>query len=332
MRDMLARTKNTFFTRALALLGLALLAACALGPSPAPTPDMGAMATQLWVEISVKNTLEASMATATPAPTATPEPTPTPNWISTPLPIPVSFPDYPPVYNPASSMEMRYVPAGEFLMGSAESDSSRDVWTEIPQHAVYLDAYWISKTQVTNAMFNACVASGGCSYDVSKATNPRYTDPIFAGHPVVYVSWYMAQTYCEWTGGRLPTEAEWEKAARGPDGQRYPWGTDTARIQFVNAHDEIGNTTPVGAFPLGTSYYGALDMGGNVREWVSDWYDAQYYSHTPLTNPQGPQTGEKKVLKGAAFMDPWLYCRSASRLSHEPASPGAVRGFRCVYP
>ena len=88
------------------------------------------------------------------------------------------------------------------------------------------------------------------------------------------------------------------------DGQRYPWGTDTARIQFVNAHDEIGNTTPVGAFPLGTSYYGALDMGGNVREWVSDWYDAQYYSHTPLTNPQGPLTGEKKVLKGAAFINP----------------------------
>jgi formylglycine-generating enzyme required for sulfatase activity len=148
----------------------------------------------------------------------------------------------------------------------------------------------------------------------------------------VYISWQMAQTYCAWSGGRLPTEAEWEKAARGPDGQRFPWGDDMARIKFTNANNGVGNTTAAGTFPYGESYYGAMDMGGNVREWVSDWYDPLYYSHTPDINPQGPETGEKKVLKGASYKDPWLYCRSASRLSHEPQSPGAVRGFRCVYP
>ena len=105
-----------------------------------------------------------------------------------------------------------------------------------------------------------------------------------------------------------------------------------ARIKFANAGDEIGNTTAVGTFPYGTSYYGVLDMGGNVREWVSDWYDPNYYQYSPYMNPQGPETGDKKVLKGASFQDPWRYSRSANRLAHEPESPGAVRGFRCVYP
>ena len=332
MRSLPALPTRSIFTCTLAVIGMALLAGCALGPAPAPTPDMGALATQLWVEISVKNTLEASMATATPQPTATPAPTPTPLWISTPLPIPASAALPLSANNPITGVAVVYVPAGEFLMGSAETDSNRDPASEEPQHKVYLDAFWISKLQVTNAMFNACVAAGSCNYSAGHATNPNYLDPLFANHPVVYVSWDMAQTYCRWTGGRLPTEAEWEKAARGPDGQRYPWGTDMARIKYANANNEVGNTTAVGTFPFGTSYYGALDMGGNVREWVSDWYDADYFSVSPVANPQGPESGDAKVLKGASYKDPWVYSRSANRLSHEPASPGAVRGFRCVYP
>ena len=332
MRPINKNRRDLIFVRSIFGLAILLLASCSLAPSPPPTPDMGAMATQLWVEISVRNTLEANLATETPLPTETPQPTPEPRWISTPLPLPQSAAIPASARNPVNSAEVVYVPAGEFLMGSAQTDSNSDPASEEPQHSVDLDAFWISKTQVTNAMFNACVAAGACTYSASHATNPNYLDPLFANHPIVYISWDMGQTYCEWTGGRLPTEAEWEKAARGPHGQRYPWGSDMARIKFTNAGNEIGNTTVVGAFPYGASYYGALDMGSNVREWVSDWYDADYFYNSPAVNPLGPETGEKKVLKGASYKDPWIYCRAANRLSHEPASPGAVRGFRCVYP
>ncbi|MBM3137342.1 MAG: formylglycine-generating enzyme family protein [Chloroflexi bacterium] len=314
------------------ILLIFLLNGCIFGPPPAPTPDMSALATQMWVQIAVEQTLQALQATATPEPTPTLEPTPTMAWISTPLPAPADLANYTPAFNPVTGMELVYVPAGEFLMGSADTDTNRDIYSEEPQHKVYLDAYWISKTQVTNAMFNECVSSGICKYSVSKTTNPNYLDPLFNNHPVVYISWSMAQTYCTWTGGRLPTEAEWEKAARGPEGQRFPWGSELARIKFANAGDEIGNTTPVGSFPYGKSFYGALDMGGNVREWVSDWYAPEYFKISPQINPQGPEEGEKKVLKGACYQDPWRYSRAANRLSHEPESPGAVRGFRCAYP
>jgi len=215
-------------------------------------------------------------------------------------------------------------------MGANSYDSAREP-NEEPQHSVYLDAFWISKTQVTSAMFNACVNAGVCDYSTSHNTNPNYLDPLYANHPVVYISWDMAQTYCFWTGGRLPTEAEWEKAARGMYGRRYPWGEEQPRIKFVNVNNEYGTTTTVGLFPYGASVYGVLGMGGNVREWVLDWYNPKYYQISPFSNPFGPETGEKKVLKGACFSDEIRYCRSSNRLAHEPGSPGAVRGFRCAY-
>lgn len=312
-------------------ISLSLLASCAPKPQAAPTPDMGMLATQMWVKLSVEQTLAASIPTATPEPSATPTLMPTPIMRSTPIPAPVDPANYTPVYNPVNLMELAYIPAGNFRMGSNQNDSNREA-NEEPQHTVYLDAFWISKTQVTNSMFTACVNAGACKYSVKTSTNPNYLDPVYTNHPVVYIAWDMTQTYCDWTGGRLPTEAEWEKTARGPNGAKYPWGEDQPREKFVNVNNFIGNTTAVGLFPYGKSYYGVLDMGGNVREWVSDWYDPYYYQYSPSSNPQGPETGESKVLKGASFSDPIRYTRPANRLSHEPGSPGAVRGFRCVYP
>ena len=235
-------------------------------------------------------------------------------------------------YNLAGSIRLVYVPAGKFLMGSSETDGDH-YEDEQPQHKVYLDSYWISRTQVTNAEFAECIGAKVCAYDVGTQLNPHYTDPAYANHPVVFVSWYMAQTYCQWSGGRLPTEAEWEKAARGPNGAKYAWGWEDPEndIYLTNANNIIGDTTPVGLFIKNTSYYGAVDMGGNVREWVSDWYDPHYYLTLPDSNPTGPASGDKKVLKGASFEDSSHYSRAANRLAHDPTSPGVARGFRCVY-
>ena len=310
---------------------ITLLASCAQKTQPAPTPDIDALATQMWIEQSVQQTLEASIPTTTSLPTATPVLTTTPTYLSTPISAPANLDNYPPFYNPVNNMELAYVPEGKFLMGSNPYDHYLGQ-SELPQHSVYLDAFWISKTQVTNAMFTSCVNAGVCKYSVSHKINPHYLDPLYSNHPVVYVSWEMAQTFCRWTGGSLPTEAEWEKAARGPDGARYAWGEERPRLKFVNAANEYGTTTITGIFPYGKSYYGVFDMGGNVREWVNDWYDPTYYQYTTDRNPMGPETGDKKVLKGASFSDEYRYCRASNRLSHEPASTGNVRGFRCVYP
>ena len=166
----------------------------------------------------------------------------------------------------------------------------------------------------------------------SGQTNPRYTDPAFADHPVVYIAWQAAQDYCAWSGGRLPTEAEWEKAARGTEGLKFAWGNTSPSETQVNANNIVGDTTPVNQYPEGASPYGVLDMGGNVREWVWDWYDPYYYQYAPASNPSGPVSGDKKVLKGASFSDIYRFARPGNRLAHDPHSPGINRGFRCVYP
>jgi iron(II)-dependent oxidoreductase len=227
------------------------------------------------------------------------------------------------------SMDLMRVPAGSFWMGShAERDAGAQE-NEQPRHRVRLTDYYIARTPITQTQYALFAQATQRDFKLNEEKEC---------HPVVNVSWHDAMAFCMWlsqlTGFQfsLPTEAEWEKAARGPDGQRYPWGSDMARLKFANANNEIGNTTPVGSFPYGISYYGALDMGGNVREWVFDWYDPEYFKRSPEANPLGPETGEAKVLKGASFKDPWRYSRAANRLSHEPQSPGNVRGFRCAYP
>jgi iron(II)-dependent oxidoreductase len=137
-------------------------------------------------------------------------------------------------------------------------------------------------------------------------------------------------TYCAWQGGRLPTEAEWEKASRLPDNRLFPWGNNPPAANQANINNLIGDTTDVNAYPKGKSYYRIFDLGGNVREWVMDWYQDTSYSGS--SNPVGPESGERKVLKGASYKDPIKFSRGSNRQSHLPYSPGINRGFRCVIP
>jgi len=256
-------------------------------------------------------------------------------------------------------VEMVHVPAGEFIMGSDTGNSY-----EQPIHAVYLDEYWIDKTEVTNAEFAEFVAAtdyrteaerkGGNLYSVdgrvfTKGANwqhPRGPDSDLSGldeHPAILVSWTDAVAYCEWRGDRLPTEAEWEKAARGDDERTHPWGEniDGSKLNYcdvrcpfdwrVNDEDDgYSLTAPVGYYLPGESPYGALDMAGNVREWVSDWYDHDYYRNSPRDNPTGPPSGERKLVRGSAWNDVEWTIHATDRYFYLPTFSGDEVGFRCA--
>jgi formylglycine-generating enzyme required for sulfatase activity len=221
---------------------------------------------------------------------------------------------------------MVLIPAGEFLMGStdADKDAASD---EKPQHKVYLDAYDIDLTEVTNTMYRACVEAGVCS----KPSCSYYDDSGRAQHPVVCVDWNQAVAYCEWRGARLPTEAEWEKAARGTDGRIYPWGEsiECDRANYGGTYGCVGDTTKVGSYPSGASPYGLLDMAGNVWEWVQDWYLETFYQNTPFENPLGPSSGEYRVLRGGSWYGNDNYLRVAVRYNLNPTGQISSIGFRC---
>jgi len=224
-------------------------------------------------------------------------------------------------------------------MGSTSADSEAED-DEKPQHTVYLDAFWIDKTEVTNAQYRKCVQAGDCQepwcWDDDHFNAPE--------QPVVCVSWHDAQSYCDWAGAWLPTEAEWEKAARGSDGRVYPWGDefDCSRGNFDDETeyddyvvpggegcDGYVTTAPVGSFPAGASPYGVLDMAGNVWEWVADWYGSDYYARSPSRNPQGPDSGDYKGLRGGTWFDYPERARCANRFGYNPDSGSNVNGFRC---
>jgi formylglycine-generating enzyme required for sulfatase activity len=218
-------------------------------------------------------------------------------------------------------MRLVYIPAGEFLMGSADSDGEA-FSNEKPQHRVYLDAYWIDRTEVTQGMYARCVAAGKCMQPDCSHGGDNY--------PVVCMGWDDAAAYCAWAGRRLPTEAEWEKAARGMDGRKYPWGNRAPDSGLLNFNRNVGNTTEVGHYPGGASPYGVLDLAGNVTEWVADWYAANYYASSPSRHPSGPSSGKYRVLRGGSWAYDLLSIRLAIRYGFPPDRQNDCGGFRCA--
>ncbi len=254
---------------------------------------------------------------------------------------------------PADGMVMMYVPAGEFVMGSTDeqmryvidwcisegfSETGCQRYTEEqPSHIVALDAFWIDQTEVTNAQYQTCVDAGVCRLSVC-AERPNYNN---ADQPVTCVDWEQANQYAMWVGGRLPTEAEWEYVARGPEGRIYPWGNEFegTRLNYCDKNcirdradkmvdDGYKWIAPVGSFPEGASWVGALDMAGNVWEWTGDWYGE--YSGERQENPTGPVSGNLCVMRGGSLDNSARNVRSAGRFSAEPTNFAGSIGFRCV--
>jgi eukaryotic-like serine/threonine-protein kinase len=240
----------------------------------------------------------------------------------------------------AKGVPMQLVPAGKFSMGSNEAQDQAK-----PVHGVYLNDFYMDKYEVTNALYKACADAGICppllnapykacvdagACDPAEQKEPTYYgNPEFDRYPVIYVSWDQADTFCKWRGARLPTEAEWEKAARGTEGRIYPWG-EALGCDLANYGHCVGDTTPVGSYEKGKSPYGVYDMAGNVWEWTADWYSESYYQNSPTVNPAGPESGDSRVLRGGAW-DNDFGLRSTTR-SSSPSQSGFldVIGFRCA--
>jgi eukaryotic-like serine/threonine-protein kinase len=248
--------------------------------------------------------------------------------------VPIAMPVMTPISTTRTKdgMVMVQVLAGEFLMGSDPTKDKYSKNDEQPQRIVSLDSFWIDQTEVTNGMFVKCVEAGACDRPVVNSSNSRdsyYGNNQFDDYPVINVSWNQAKAYCTWAGAKLPTEAQWELAARGTDGRTYPWG-EGIDCNMANYSDCGGDTKAVGSYPGWASPYGALDMAGNVHEWVADWYDSNYYNQSPSNNPTGLTNGESRVIRGGSW-----YCgsdclRASSRSWYPPGNGGPDVGFRCA--
>ena len=241
--------------------------------------------------------------------------------------------------------EMVLIPAGEFVMGSDKKKDRLAYRSEIPQRSVYLDPYLIGKYEVTALEYLKFVLATDRLPQLDWRYDGGNFQETMAHHPIMHVSWYDADAYCKWAGKRLPTEAEWEKAARGVDGRLFPWGSEYAGPTRAN-FGRTGLSGPVRDRPErlllyppiisvdkydnALSPYGLYQTIGNVAEWVSDWYDQDYYKKSPDRNPKGPETGTQKAFRGGGWMDSTTTMRAAMRNGTDPQTKINWMGFRCA--
>jgi formylglycine-generating enzyme len=290
---------------ALAIAAILILGACNLGSVPPPVTEASVEPSQPPAE------------TEPPALTEVP--------VASPTIIPIDL-SGPPMergskYTYVDGSVIVAVPGGQFLMGYGGQDN--------PEHTVNLSDFWVYRAKVTNVQYALCVNSGQCS-PPDENDNPDFSEPLHANNPVVGVTYDQAAAYCSFVHGRLPTEAEWEKTARGPDGNVYPWGDAVPDCDLANIANCVRKTTSVREYPQGQSFYEALDMSGNTYEWVADWYSATYYGESPADDPLGPDTGKKRSVRSTAFDSPAYESESARRFSNNPNDARSNLGFRCV--
>jgi formylglycine-generating enzyme required for sulfatase activity len=216
------------------------------------------------------------------------------------------------------------VPAGSVMMGCNEPMDVLCQTDERPYHSVSISSFEIDQTEVTQLAYSSCVEAGACTLPTS-SYDPEATPQL----PVVYVDWDQADAYCRFVHKRLPTEAEWEKAARGSDGRIYPWGNTPPDCELANITGCGDSIEPVGTHPAGASVYGALDMAGNVMEWVADYYAASYYASSPVADPAGPLSGEYHSKRGGSFLGDPQTVRASYRVEGFPVGLPNL-GFRCA--
>ena len=315
----------------------AILSGC-IAQKLEPTSSLESERTLLPTEINT------SVPTSTPEATILPTATVLPTLVETQQPTMGST-----RVSAVDQMVQVYVPAGEFIMGSNDENAKRTLegrsYSEIPVNTVYLDGYWIDKYEVSNGQYKLCVDAGVCQPPIDSESHTRgkyFGNPEYSNYPVIWVNWYKARAYCEWTGRRLPTEAEWEKAARGTDGRKYPWGNEPLsgeRANFCDINcpydyanelynDGYADTSPVGNYPAGASPYGAMDMSGNVWEWTSTLI--QPYPYDSSDGRENLDAPGERVWRGGPWKNSAWWMRSTVRYRSVPNYSWEVLGFRCA--
>lgn len=320
-----AQVRNKWIPLFILLIGFGIISAFGIGGyfifanpgiiSPQPGPSL----TQSPA-ITIPPTFTAVPPTNTLESTPTSEPTFLPTATS-----------LAPEIRDSRNIHMVLVPAGEFTMGSDDTGNP----SSKPAHTVYLDAYYIDKFEVSNENYDACAYAVECRkpLNTGSVTRRRYfNNPVFANYPVIYVEWKMAQQYCQWRGGRLPTEAEWEKAARGTDARVYPWMANELNCSYANYYGCIGDTSPVDQYDVGVSAYGAYGMAGNVWEWTSSLFGL--YPYDAGDGREDQKARGKRIVRGGSWYNfgGIASVRVDIRFDIEPGYSGAYVGFRCVHP
>lgn len=224
----------------------------------------------------------------------------------------------------APPSELLAIPAGEFAMGCNEATDAACDDDEKPQHTVSMSAFSIDRTEVSQAQYTACMLDGACEPPLCEWNCER------GDYPAGCVSSTHALAYCSWAGRRLPTEAEWEKAARGPDGAKFPWGDGDPSCELANKSGCGEGAMPVGSLASGASPYGVLDMAGNVVEMVADWYDEAYYAASPAGDPPGPASGSRYVGRGGGYKSDTKWLRASKRDWYDVDDSAVSLGFRCA--